>query len=77
MTNTIWHSNTERPRKGMEILCVGHNEDGDFVIYGTASHYEDTFCIVDNVEVEYASDIDKWCYVKDLLELLQRVDSYK
>lgn len=77
MTNTIWHLTTEKPKDGAEILCIGHNEDGDFVIYGTASHYEDTFCIIDNVEVEYASDIDKWCYITDLLELLQNVDSYK
>lgn len=77
MDNTIWHLTTEKPKDGAEILCIGHNEDGDFVIYGTASHYEDTFCIIDNVEVEYASDIDKWCYVKDLLNLLQKVDNYK
>ena len=54
MTDTIWHTNTERPRKGAEILCIGHNDDGDFVIYGTASHYEDTFCIVGEIEVDYA-----------------------
>lgn len=77
MTDTIWHTNTERPRKGAEILCIGHNDDGDFVIYGTASHYEDTFCIVGEIEGDYASDIDKWCYIKDLLALLQKVDSYK
>lgn len=77
MENTIWHLTTEKPKDGAEILCIGHNEDGDFVIYGTASHYEDTFCIIDNVEVEYASDIDKWCYITDLLELLQNVDNYK
>lgn len=77
MENTIWHLTTEKPKDGAEILCIGHNEDGDFVIYGTASHYEDTFCIIDNVEVEYASDIDKWRYITDLLELLQNVDSYK
>lgn len=77
MENTIWHLTTEKPKDGAEILCIGHNEDGDFVIYGTASHYEDTFCIIDNAEVEYASDIDKWCYITDLLELLQNVDSYK
>lgn len=77
MENTIWHLTTEKPKDGAEILCIGHNEDGDFVIYGTASHYEDTFCIIDNAEVEYASDIDKWCYVKDLLALLQKVDNYK
>ena len=77
MRDTIWHTNTERPRNGAEILCVGHNDDGDFVIYGTASHYEDTFCIVGKIEVDYASDIDKWCYIKDLLALLQKVDSYK
>lgn len=77
MENTIWHLTTEKPKDGAEILCIGHNEDGDLVIYGTASHYEDTFCIIDNAEVEYASDIDKWCYVKDLLALLQKVDNYK
>ncbi|MBR2011850.1 MAG: hypothetical protein IKA08_01100 [Alphaproteobacteria bacterium] len=77
MADTIWHTNTERPRKGAEILCIGHNDDGDFVIYGTASHYEDTFCIVGEIEVDYASDIDKWCYIQDLLALLQKVDSYK
>ena len=77
MADTIWHTNTERPRNGAEILCVGHNDDGDFVIYGTTNHYEDTFCIVGEIEVDYASDIDKWCYIKDLLVLLQKVDSYK
>lgn len=77
MEDTIWHLTTEKPKDGAEILCIGHNEDGDFIIYGTASHYEDTFCIIDNAEVEYASDIDKWCYVKDLLALLQKVDNYK
>ena len=77
MSNTIWHLNTDRPQKGAEILCVGHNKSGDFVIYGKAQHYQNTFCIVDNVEIEYASDIDKWCYMKDLLALLQKTDSNK
>lgn len=77
MTNTIWHSNKERPRKGAEILCIGHNEDGEFIISGTASHSGDTFCIVYGIEADYAEDIDKWCYVKDLLNLIQKVDNYK
>lgn len=77
MNSTIWHTNTEIPKNGAEILCIGHNDKGDFIIYGYVEHYQDTFCIIDNVEVEYASDIDKWCYAKDLLELLQKIDSYK
>ncbi len=77
MSNTIWHSNTDLPQNDAEILCIGHNDCGDFVIYGTTSHYANTFCIVDNAEMEYASDIDKWCYIKELLELLQRTDNYK
>lgn len=77
MENTIWHLTTETPKDGAEILCIGHNEDCEFVISGTASHYEDTFCITYGIEANYAEDIDKWCYVKDLLNLLQKVDNYK
>lgn len=77
MSSTIWHSNTEVPENGADILCIGHNSTGDFIIYGKAEHYQNSFCIVDNVEVEYATDIDKWCYAKDLLELLKKTNSYK
>lgn len=59
MISTIWHSNTEISENGANILCIGHNSKGDFIIYGNAKHYQTSFCIVDNVEIEYVAELKK------------------
>ena len=65
----------------MSISIVYKGEKSWQILFGTQTLKDHAkgpkFYVLDITMIDYASDIDKWCYIKDLLALLQKVDSYK